>query len=242
MVLFVKEMRTCNYVMVIHTPRLCGVPGFHTRLEQRAEAPVRCREILPTQEDVASAMTDAETSGLGSALVLTPYPRSRKPRLAALDMPPETAADEAQAHEKVVKPGLANPTSLSSLMHDALRMILGDQLSEQFEIEVIDGGELRVGGKGDGDEDEDEDGDEEGEGEGAARTDGAGASGSGSGSGSGSVKRAAREQLAQNLLDTERLAEVLRAAGYDVQELRGKPEGEEDTDADAKKSGAHEEL
>ena len=41
--------------MVIHTPRLCGEPGFRTRLEQREEAPIRCREVLDTPEAVAEA-------------------------------------------------------------------------------------------------------------------------------------------------------------------------------------------
>ncbi|KAF8522194.1 hypothetical protein BU17DRAFT_87289 [Hysterangium stoloniferum] len=45
-VLFVKETRTCEYVLVIHTPRLCGEPGFKSRLEQMPEAAIRCREVL----------------------------------------------------------------------------------------------------------------------------------------------------------------------------------------------------
>ena len=45
-ILFIKETQTCHYVMVIHTPRLCGEPGFKTRLEQRDEAFIRCREVV----------------------------------------------------------------------------------------------------------------------------------------------------------------------------------------------------
>jgi len=45
-ILFVKETRTCEYVLVIHTPRLCGEPGFKSRLEQMPEAAIRCREVL----------------------------------------------------------------------------------------------------------------------------------------------------------------------------------------------------
>lgn len=51
-ILFVKETSTCHYIMVINTPRLCGEPGFRTRLEQREEALIRCREILDSPEDV----------------------------------------------------------------------------------------------------------------------------------------------------------------------------------------------
>ena len=45
-ILLVKESKTCRYEMVIHTPRLCGEPGFKNRLQQREEAHIRCREIL----------------------------------------------------------------------------------------------------------------------------------------------------------------------------------------------------
>lgn len=45
-ILFVKETKTCHYIMVIHTPRLCGEPGFKTRVEQGEEAYIRCRQIV----------------------------------------------------------------------------------------------------------------------------------------------------------------------------------------------------
>lgn len=45
-ILFVKEAKTCSYILVIHTPRLCSEPGFKSRLESRDEALIRCREIV----------------------------------------------------------------------------------------------------------------------------------------------------------------------------------------------------
>ena len=60
--------------MVIHTPRLCGEPGFRTRLEQREEAPIRCREVLDTPEAVAEA-THPEMKESAS-----PQTRTRRPR------------------------------------------------------------------------------------------------------------------------------------------------------------------
>lgn len=37
--------------MVIHTPRLCGEPGFKSRLDAREEAYIRCREIVDSTTD-----------------------------------------------------------------------------------------------------------------------------------------------------------------------------------------------
>ena len=45
-ILFVKETKTCSYVLVIHTPRLCGEPGFKSRRDSVDEAPIRCREVV----------------------------------------------------------------------------------------------------------------------------------------------------------------------------------------------------
>ncbi|KZV71874.1 hypothetical protein PENSPDRAFT_605223 [Peniophora sp. CONT] len=45
-ILFVKETKTCSYVLVINTPRLCGEPGFKSRLDLREETPIRCRHVV----------------------------------------------------------------------------------------------------------------------------------------------------------------------------------------------------
>lgn len=47
-ILFVKETKTCSYVLVIHTPRLCGEPGFKSRRDAVGEAEIRCREVVDT--------------------------------------------------------------------------------------------------------------------------------------------------------------------------------------------------
>lgn len=48
-ILFVKETKTCHYVLVVNTPRLCGEPGFKSRLDQREEAFIRCREVVDAE-------------------------------------------------------------------------------------------------------------------------------------------------------------------------------------------------
>ncbi|KAJ3822923.1 hypothetical protein F5880DRAFT_1570760 [Lentinula raphanica] len=50
-ILFVKETKTCSYVLVINTPRLCGEPGFRSRRDAVEQAQIRCREIVHTQTE-----------------------------------------------------------------------------------------------------------------------------------------------------------------------------------------------
>jgi protein OS-9 len=45
-ILFVKETRTCAYVLVVHTPRLCAVPGFRAPQDAHEQAEVRCRQVV----------------------------------------------------------------------------------------------------------------------------------------------------------------------------------------------------
>jgi protein OS-9 len=60
-ILFVKETRTCSYVLVINTPRLCGEPGFKSRLDQREETPIRCRHIVDANGLAAADRSLPET-------------------------------------------------------------------------------------------------------------------------------------------------------------------------------------
>jgi len=45
-IMFVKETKTCHYILVINTPRLCGEPGFKSRIDQRDAALIRCRQVV----------------------------------------------------------------------------------------------------------------------------------------------------------------------------------------------------
>lgn len=55
-ILLVREAKICSYVLVVQTPRLCGEPGFRSRLETRDESVVRCRQIIaPTSDQVSSS-------------------------------------------------------------------------------------------------------------------------------------------------------------------------------------------
>jgi protein OS-9 len=59
-ILFVKEAKTCSYVLVIHTPRLCSEPGFKSRLDSREESPIRCREIVDSQPADQKPLSEAD--------------------------------------------------------------------------------------------------------------------------------------------------------------------------------------
>jgi protein OS-9 len=47
-IFFIKETKTCQYTLVIHTPRLCGQPGFKSPREDLQDTPLRCRKVVGT--------------------------------------------------------------------------------------------------------------------------------------------------------------------------------------------------
>lgn len=49
-IFFIKETKTCQYTLVIHTPRLCGEPGFRSPREDVQDTPLRCRKVVDTLE------------------------------------------------------------------------------------------------------------------------------------------------------------------------------------------------
>lgn len=59
-IMFVKETQTCEYVLVIHTPRLCGEPGFKSQLDQAPEAEIQCREVLNDDGSDSSSSSSEE--------------------------------------------------------------------------------------------------------------------------------------------------------------------------------------
>ncbi|KAL0947009.1 hypothetical protein HGRIS_013153 [Hohenbuehelia grisea] len=81
-ILFVKETKTCSYALVIHTPRLCGEPGFRSPREMREEALIRCREIVESTKNAAPAQSNLPESD--NPIKLSP----RKP----LGVPPKPPA------------------------------------------------------------------------------------------------------------------------------------------------------
>jgi len=145
-ILFVKETKTCSYVLVLHTPRLCGEPGFKSRRDGDDDAQIRCRQIVDS--------IPKEQSNLPSA----DYPLKISPRKAILP-PPAPKADK----------GEAKGASADELFNDLVRKTLAALVSKQkgetgkgseegeLAVEVLDVGdgeiviEMTDDGDGDGD-------------------------------------------------------------------------------------------
>lgn len=61
-IMFVKETKTCHYILVINTPRLCGEPGFKSRIDQRDATLIRCRQVVDaaTLANIDSSLPEAD--------------------------------------------------------------------------------------------------------------------------------------------------------------------------------------
>ncbi|TDL27359.1 hypothetical protein BD410DRAFT_714088 [Rickenella mellea] len=111
-VLLVKETKTCTYVMVVHTPRLCAEPGFKPRLEQREEALIQCREVVDSLENADPSLPDSAH----------PYPpRIRNPILGPPPPPPPLTADERQGDDGT---GTSAPADASEIIRRAVEALL----------------------------------------------------------------------------------------------------------------------
>jgi len=73
-ILLVKETRTCQYVLVLQTPRLCSEPGFRSERDSEPVNAVRCREIVEAVPSVnlgASRSEDQVPGTPGATLGVT---------------------------------------------------------------------------------------------------------------------------------------------------------------------------
>ena len=83
-IMFVKETKTCHYILVINTPRLCGEPGFKSRVDKHEEALIRCREVVD-----ATTLANADDQLLESD---HPYRQRRSPSSSKPAPPLDAAA------------------------------------------------------------------------------------------------------------------------------------------------------
>ena len=134
-ILFVKETLTCHYVLHIATPRLCGVPGFKSRVDDRNEAFIRCREIL---DEAAFERADKSLPTADQPFKL---PQKKKPVIAP-PPPPPLAVDDSVKEPKMPREMLREALA-KFLEKDALRSGPGKNFYVE-EIEDDDGGELVI--------------------------------------------------------------------------------------------------
>ncbi|KAF7984031.1 hypothetical protein HWV62_17545 [Athelia sp. TMB] len=124
-IMLVREAKTCSYVLVIHTPRLCGEPGFKSRLESPDEAFIRCREV------VNSVDSSPNPDGVREA----DFPINSGPlRKPLLTVPAAPAADR-----KAVKP---EANEKAKAYHDRLRKtlnaLMGASHEDQFPRVIVE--------------------------------------------------------------------------------------------------------
>ncbi len=132
MILFVRETKTCAYVMVIHTPRLCGEPGFRTQLEQREETYIRCREVVDDLERLEH---------IDTSLPETPYPYQQRVRRPALGVSPPPAREPSADDEADGEAKAKQPQSLDAMLRQALERVIKDTLSGANDADAGDDGD-----------------------------------------------------------------------------------------------------
>lgn len=123
-ILFVKESKTCSYVLVINTPRLCGEPGFKSRRDVTEQGIIRCREIVREMPNPLPAVD------------------------AALDFPHKLMRVKAELPPSPVKKVKGDGESYDELLRRAVDVLLGSggKLGElePGKVVVSDDGEVVV--------------------------------------------------------------------------------------------------
>jgi protein OS-9 len=136
-IILVREAKTCSYVLVVHTPRLCGQPGFKSRRESRDETYIRCREIV----DSIEPSTNAE-----NPLMETDRPRNkmaqRQPLLTVPSRPPTDPGDAGSGKGK-------GQQDYNERLRKILEAVLGSKDNGEFSQVIVE--QINIGGDGEED-------------------------------------------------------------------------------------------
>ena len=100
-ILFVKEVSTCSYLVVINTPRLCGEPGFRSAQDSHQETRIRCRHIVATIDPVKTLKLPLPDTEAAHPIAFVPQERVVGP-------PPQPAKDKSNAAMQQVLNTLLN--------------------------------------------------------------------------------------------------------------------------------------
>lgn len=108
-----------SYLIVIHTPRICGEPGFKSQRDSIKSAPVRCREIVSRE----TVDTDRSKQQLESTVPIA-LPSARPVLPPA---PPAPVADDTQSQDKAKQAKGKGKTSAeeSEFVQVALNALFG---------------------------------------------------------------------------------------------------------------------
>ncbi|KAG6814314.1 hypothetical protein H0H92_013439 [Tricholoma furcatifolium] len=131
-ILFVKEAKTCSYVLVINTPRLCGEPGFKSYRDTSDENPIRCREIVdPLESGNPADIPDDVPDMLDYPIKLSRRKQYLPP--APAKVASEAAADSSEtAYNELLLKAIESLTGKDSTV--ALREITTDGDAVVFEL------------------------------------------------------------------------------------------------------------
>jgi protein OS-9 len=137
-IILVREAKTCSYVLVVHTPRLCGEPGFRSRLESRDESYIRCREIVESIEP----STDVETPLTEADRPLNNKMSQRQPFLAVPSRPPTDppAGDSGKGKGQ---------GDYNERLRKMLEAVLGNKVNGDFQPVIVE--QINIGGDGEED-------------------------------------------------------------------------------------------
>jgi protein OS-9 len=222
-IMFVKETKTCHYILVINAPRLCGEPGFKSRIVQPDATLIRCRQVVD-----ATTLASADSS-----LPEADHPFSQRRPPVANHPPLDTAeavssagveTDGGDASQTASEPGAKDNVGAydhNDKLRRALEAILQKTGNPQGNDAGADAGtapRVVVEDIGDGEMviefiDEIEMNDE----------------------GGGDAQR--RVDDISKMMDSKMFEDALRAAGFDVRDEEVKVEVEVGTGADADAEG-----
>jgi protein OS-9 len=141
----VKELATCSYVLVIHSPHLCELPGFKPATATGAVERVKCRLVVG-DDDVVSGHDQGQAS-------TKPVGReTRQPALAAapaVDPIPESDTQLSRSEDALERliellhlaPDSQSEVEITSLLEDAIG---GEFVSDEERDQVAEGSKLEL--------------------------------------------------------------------------------------------------
>ena len=104
-IFFIKETKTCQYTLVIHTPRLCGQPGFKSPREDLQDTPLRCRKVVDTLEGTDPTLPESPLPFQRREPKPLPAPRDDKTSATGGRMPTKDG-DNKDARSHLIKAAL----------------------------------------------------------------------------------------------------------------------------------------
>ncbi|CAE7200804.1 unnamed protein product [Rhizoctonia solani] len=138
-IMFVKEVSVCNYLIVIHTPRICSEPGFKSQRDSVKAAPIRCRHIVP-EDAVEFDRTQFEST----------VPHSVPPALPILPAAPPVHKDsQGGSGDKKGREKKSSTLGENEKQSEFVKVALGALFDAHTQDRALAGKKIRVDVDGD---------------------------------------------------------------------------------------------